>query len=141
MDHIVFLDARTNELDQLLGRRRRMLIRGGAVRSVPHGHVMRGDVLYFVSGSGDNVVRARAVVRDVINSGLLTETDARALIDKHRDKLRLSPQEAQRWAGRRFLVLVEVTDVQAIRPFPIDATTHGSLADWLPVGDISSARR
>ena len=39
----------------------------------------------------------------------------------------------KRWAGKRYIVLIEVTDVKEIHPFAIDRSQYGSMDDWLSV--------
>ena len=46
----------------------------------------------------------------------------------------------KRWAGKRYLVLIEVADVTEIEPFAVDKRDYGNMDDWLPVGDIGRVR-
>lgn len=42
----------------------------------------------------------------------------------------------KRWAGKRFIVLIEVADVKEIHPFAIDKSKYGNMDDKLPVEKI-----
>ncbi len=49
MDHVVYLDAKSNEFEKLRDGSKTMIIRGAAGRKLPYGRVNRGDVLYFIT--------------------------------------------------------------------------------------------
>ncbi len=59
------------------------------------------------------------------------------LVEQHLDKLQLADKQYQRWAGKRYLVLIEVENVEAIPPFENDKSNYGDMDDWLPVEEIS----
>jgi hypothetical protein len=44
MDHVVYLDAKSNEFEKLLDGSKSMIIRGVICRKLPHGRVNKGDV-------------------------------------------------------------------------------------------------
>lgn len=141
MDHVVYLDAKEKELDKLLGGEKSMIIRGAAGRKLPHGRVHVSDVLWFIQNNGDGMVRARARVKSVWNSEKLTEQESEKAVLERQEQLRLSPNQLRRWAGKRYLVLIEVEEVQRVEPFAIDRSEYGNMDDWLPVGDIGRVRR
>ena len=53
---------------------------------------------------------------------------------------RLTDQQFKSWVGKRYLVLVEVSQVAKVTPFQIDKSDYGNMDDWLPVGDIGKVR-
>ena len=52
MDHIVYLDAKAKELENLVKGNKSMIIRGANGRKIPYGRVNEGDILYFVNNNG-----------------------------------------------------------------------------------------
>jgi hypothetical protein len=140
MDHVVYVNAKTKELEKLLEGKKTMIIRGAAGRKLPHGRVSKGDTLYFIRNNAEGVVRARAGVCGVFSSEKLSEDESRSLVNDNQDKLQLEPSELQRWAGKRFLVLVNVEDVSEVPPFQIDKSKFGNMDDWLPVENIDQYR-
>ena len=141
MDHVVYLDAPAKELDGLLSGRKTMIIRGATGRKLPHGRVQVGDVLYFINNNAEGTVRARAVVSAAIHSEKMTEEESRSLVQQHQPKLCLTDKQLARWAGKRYIVLIEVTSVEAIPPFAIDKSDYGNMDDWLVVENIESVRK
>jgi len=54
--------------------------------------------------------------------------------------LLLTDAQLQRWGGKRYIVLIEVTDAKLMEPFFIDKSRFGNMDDWLPVGDIETVK-
>ena len=140
MDHIVYVDAKANELDKLLSGEKTMIIRGATGRKLPYGRVFAGDILYFINNNAEGLVKARAKVTSVFNSEKMANEESTELVEKHQGKLQLTDKQFKRWAGKRYLVLVEVSEVEVVAPFPIDKSDYGNMDDWLPVEDIESVR-
>lgn len=140
MDHVVYVDAKAKELDKILQEGKSMIIRGAAGRKMPYGRVSAGDVLYFIENDGSGLVRGKAVVRSVLNSEKLSKEESVNLVERNHGQLQLTPKQFKRWAGKRYLVLVEVDQVEECAPFPIDRSDYGNMDDWLPVGTIASVK-
>ena len=136
MDHVVYLDASAKELDLLLSGKKTMIIRGATGRKMPYGRVNAGDMLYFINNNAEGMVRASAKVQSVLNSDKLTAEESARLVDSHQAKLQLTPRQVARWAGKRFLVLIEVGGLKSLEPFGIDRSAYGNMDDWLPVEEI-----
>ena len=138
MDHVVYLDAQAKELENLLSGSKTMIIRGATGRKLPHGRVDAGDMLYFINNNAEGKVRARAKVKSAFHSNKMTEDESHALVKKNQPKLSLTEKQIKRWAGKRYIVLIEVADVKKIPPFAIDKSKYGNMDDWLLVKQIES---
>ncbi|MFW6294394.1 MAG: hypothetical protein ACOC1M_01600, partial [Halanaerobium sp.] len=82
MDHLVYLDAKANELEKLFDGSKSMIIRGAAGRKLPYGRVNEGDVLYFINNNSEGLVKARAIVDSVFNSEKMSKEESTALVEK-----------------------------------------------------------
>jgi poly(3-hydroxybutyrate) depolymerase len=140
MDHVVYLDAKAKELDILLSGKKTMIVRGATGRKLPYGRVSGGDVLYFINNNAEGFVKAKAKAKRVINSDRMSKEESVALVEGYQDKLQLTVKQFKRWAGKRYIVLIEVEEVEHLAPFPIDKSEYGNMDDWLPVEDIESVR-
>lgn len=140
MDHVVYLDASAKELELLLSAKKTMIIRGATGRKLPYGRVDQNDVLYLINNNADGYVRAKAKVKSVLNSEKMTEEESAQLVDRYQDKLQLTRKQYERWAGKRYLVMIEITDVEKIEPFRIDRSDYGNMDDWLPVEKIEKVK-
>lgn len=141
MDHVVYLEAKENELDKLKSGLKSMIIRGATGRKLPHGRVFPGEVLWFVENSGDGLVRCCARVKKVFSSEKLTEEESQKLISDHQSMLCLTPNQVKRWGYKRYLVLIEVEDLQEIPPFAVDRSGYGNMDDWLPTQNIELIKK
>lgn len=141
MNHVVYLETKENELEKLISGEKTMIIRGATGRKLPHGRVFPGEVLWFVENNGDGLVRCCARVKNVFNSEKLTEQESHNVLSEHQQMLCLSPNQIKRWGGKRYLVLIEVENLQEVEPFAIDRSNYGNMDDWLPTNDIDSIKR
>jgi hypothetical protein len=140
MDHVVYVDAKAKEMENLVAGAKSMIIRGATGRKMPYGRVSPGDVLYFINNNAEGVIKARAKVKSVFNSDKMSKDESVQLVESHQDKLHLTARQLKRWAGKRYIVLIEVDEVEELTPFPIDRSEYGNMDDWLPVGDIEGVR-
>lgn len=140
MDHVVYLDAQAKELELLLEKKKSMILRGAAGRKMPYGRVNPGDTLYFINNNAEGLVLARGGVESVINSEKLEGGGAQELIAANQHSLQLTRKQTERWAGKRYLVLIGVGSVEKVEPFRIDKSNFSNMDDWLPVGRIDEVK-
>jgi hypothetical protein len=140
MDHVVYLDAKSNEFEKLRDGSKTMIIRGATGRKLPHGRVNNGDILYFINNNAEGVVKAKALVASVFNSDKMDTVESIALVKENQNKLLLSDKQFQKWAGKRYLVLIELSDFNEVDGFPIDKSNYGNMDDWLPVENIENVK-
>lgn len=140
MDHVVYVDAKAKEMEQLIEGEKSEIIRGAAGRKLPYGKVDVGDVLYFINNNGEGEIKARGSVANVFNSEKLTKSESEKLVKENQNKLQLTEKQFARWGGKRYIVLIEVKDVEAVEPFKISKDEYGNMDDWLPVGEIGKVR-
>jgi len=140
MDHVVYVDAKEKELEKILSGEKRMIIRGAAGRKMPYGRVDKGDRLYLINNDGSGLIQARADVVQVHHSEKMTTEESTQLVKKFQEKLQLSQNQFNRWAGKRYLVFVEVDQVEEVNPFIIDRSDFGNMDDWLRVGSIEDVK-
>ncbi len=141
MDHVVYLDYKAKELENLILGKKFMIIRGATGRKMPYGRVFKDDVLYFIENKGDGLVKAKAVVKEVFNSEKLEKEESVQLVEKNQDKLLLNSGLLKRFAGKRYLVLITLRDFQKIEHFKIDRSDYGNMDDWLAVENIENVRK
>jgi hypothetical protein len=136
MDHIVYVSRATRELDNLIAGGRTMLVRGSFGKKTPYGCVQPGDSLFFATGYGRNMVKAKAEVSSVFDSPKLTGLEPECLLADHADKLLLNDVEMGKWSGKRFFTLIGLRGISPVVPFSIAARGNGENDDWIVVDDI-----
>lgn len=117
-----------------------MILCGTAGRKMPYGRVNVGDVPYLLENDGSGKIRAKTKVGSVFNSEKMDPGKSIALVEKHQDCLQLTGKQLKRWAGKRYLVLIEIKELETLDPFPIDKSDYGNMDDWLPVSDINNVK-
>ena len=141
MDHVVYVDKKAGEITKILEGAKTMIIRGAAGRKMPYGRVECGDILYLIENDGSGLVKAQAMVSSVLNSDKMTKDESAALVEEHQDMLQLTKTQIKRWAGKRYLVLIGISDPEVVEPFTIDKRDYGNMDDWLPVEEIANVRK
>ncbi|WP_372996294.1 hypothetical protein [Lutispora sp.] len=140
MDHVVYVDAKAKELEELIAGTKTMIIRGATGRKLPYGRVNMEDILYFINNDGEGKVWVKGNVTDVYNSDKMAEDESISLAEKNQDKLGLTEKQFEKWAGKRYIVLIQVGNIETIDPFEIDKSNYGNMDDWLPFENIDSVR-
>jgi hypothetical protein len=136
MDHVVCLDAGARELENLVNGKKSMILRGSDARDLPYACVSKGDILYFISSTGEFEVEAKGIVSYVFNSERLSVEESFETVIRNQDKLQLPDKQFEIWAGKKYLVLIGIDNIQAIEPIRIDKTRFSIQDDWIPVGNI-----
>ncbi len=103
---------------------------------VPYGIVSKNDVLYFINNNSEGLVKLKGVVLNVFNSDKMIQDESVNLVKSNQDKLCLTDKQFERWAGKRYIVLIEVKNIEKINPFKIDKRNYSNMDDWLPVTKI-----
>jgi len=140
MDHVVYVDAKGGEMSKILSGVKTMIIRGAAGRKMPYGRVDQGDALFLIENDGSGLVKARVAVSSVMNSEKMTKDESISLVEENQEKLQLTGTQYKRWAGKRYLVLIYITDAEELIPFRVDKSDYSNMDDWLPVGDIEMVK-
>jgi hypothetical protein len=137
MDHVVCLDAGANELENLVKGKKSMIVRGADLTDLPCGSVNEGDILYFINSTGEGEVKAKGIVSYVFNSERLSLEESFETIIRNQDKLQLPDKQFEKWAGKKYLVLIGIGNIEVIEPISIDRTRLAFSDDWFPVGNIN----
>ncbi|MBI5008564.1 MAG: hypothetical protein HZB98_02705 [Bacteroidia bacterium] len=136
MDHLVFLDAKYNEIENLLLGFKTMIIRGAQSLKIPYGRVNEGDTLYFVNSKCEGEISARGKVSSVFCSGMLTVEESFETIIRNQEKLQLSDNQFEKIAGSRYLLLVGVENIEKLTPLRFELNLPAEMDDWYAVDNI-----
>ncbi|CCV64744.1 conserved hypothetical protein [Alteracholeplasma palmae J233] len=139
-EHLVYLDKKGKELEKLLEGSKTAIIRGAAGKKSPlGGRVKIGDILYFVQTGGDLLVTHRTIVTNVTETEKMLEEESIAFVDKHQDKLNLAKHQYERWAGKKFLCIIEVDRLEEIEAF--EYLRESNMDDWVITQDINTIKK
>jgi len=139
-EHLVYLDKKGKELEKLLQGTKTAIIRGAAGKKSPlGGRVNIGDELFFVETGGSLLVTHKAIVKDVNETGKMTEDESIRFVNENQNKLELAKHQFERWAGKKFLCIIEVEKLESITPFEYDRKSN--MDDWVITKDIYTLRK
>jgi hypothetical protein len=142
MNHVVYLDAKADEMEKLLKGQKTMIIRGAAGRKILYGHVKEEDTLYLINNNAEGTIKAKAEVASVVNSEKMDKYTSIKLIKKYKDNLQLSDKQFQRWAGKRYIVLIELKNIEEITPFEFNRDDFKNrMDDWLVFERIEDIKK
>ena len=134
--HLVYLNSKAKELEKLLNNEKTMIVRGAAGKKCPlGGRAKVGDDIYFVQTGGDMTVTHKGVISRVIESEKMTAEESVDFIKKYEKQLNLSKDQYDKWAGKKFLAVYEVSGLEAIQPFKY--SREKNMDDWIITEDIN----
>lgn len=140
MNHVVYLDTKSKEFENLLSGNKSVIIRGAMGKKLPYGRVKENDRLYFINNNGDGFIKATGVVKKVSEYEKLSKVESRKLVEGYMDKLLISEKMYKRFAGKRNIILIEVQEIQDIQPFIFNRENFGNMDDWIPFQRIEDIK-
>lgn len=138
-EHLVYLNNKAKELENFLNKQKTMIIRGAAGKKCPlGGRAKVNDNIYFVETGGDMIVTHKGIISKVIESEKMTPEESIDFIKKYEKELNLSKDQYDRWAGKKFLAVYEVSDLEEIKPFKYNREKN--MDDWIITDDINKIK-
>jgi hypothetical protein len=137
MDHIVCLDAGSMELENMLNGTKSMMLRGNDQSGSIYRNVAEGDSLWFMNGRDTGDIRAKAVVTAVYITEKLSVEESYKLIIRNQDKLQLQDNQFYSLAGKPYLALISLSDIETVEPFRPGTLDLQINDDWFAAGKIS----
>lgn len=136
MHHIVYLDSNAKDLDHLLTGQKTLIVRGAMSPKIPFGRVAAKDVLYFLLRKGDGSIKAKASVVSASIYKNLSEEDSHSLIEEYQDRLLLSTAQLKRTSGKKYITLMELSQVDQVTNLKLDVSLINESDNWLILDDI-----
>lgn len=138
-EHLVYLNKEGKELQKLLAGEKNAIIRGAAGRKSPlGGRAKVGDRVYFVETGGDLLVTHRGMIENVIETEKMTPEESQQFVEQHQSELNLSKKQMERWAGKKFLVIYRIAELEAIEPFTYQRGKN--MDDWVITSSIEEIK-
>ncbi|MDT2708713.1 hypothetical protein P7E05_10160 [Enterococcus gallinarum] len=138
-EHLVYLNKEGKELQKLLAGEKNAIIRGAAGRKSPlGGRAKVGDRVYFVETGGDLLVTHRGMIENVIETEKMTPEESQQFVKQHQSELNLSKKQMERWAGKKFLAIYRIAELEAIEPFTYQRGKN--MDDWVITSSIEEIK-
>lgn len=133
ISHIVFLSKISKALPRIISNEKTMLVGGGNSQKNIFSKVKRGDILYFIEKNAKGLIECKAKVKEVNNTDELDEEKALALILSHQKELMLTSSQIKKWANKQYLTFITIDNVEKVKPFKIDESSHINIDDWITI--------
>lgn len=138
-EHLVYLNKEGKELQKLLAGEKNAIIRGAAGRKSPlGGRAKVGDRVYFVETGGDLLVTHRGMIENVIETEKMTPEESQQFVEQHQSELNLSKKQMECWAGKKFLAIYRIAELEAIEPFTYQRGKN--MDDWVITSSIEEIK-
>jgi hypothetical protein len=137
MDHIVCLDTGSMELENLLTGTKSMILRGNDHSGNLYRNVTEGDCVWFINDRDTGDIKAKAVVSAVYITEKLSVEESYKLIIRNQDKLQLQDNQFYAVAGKPYLALISLINIDLVEPFRPNNPEIGKIDDWFAAGKIS----
>lgn len=123
----------------MLAGEKNAIIRGAAGRKSPlGGRAKVGDRVYFVETGGDLLVTHRGMIENVIETEKMTPEESQQFVEQHQSELNLSKKQMERWAGKKFLAIYRIAELEAIEPFTYQRGKN--MDDWVITSSIEEIK-
>jgi hypothetical protein len=130
MNHLVFLDTRTSELEKILSGVKSMVLKEFVPAQSPTHPVRPGDSLYFLRNNDECDLRVKAtVVRVQFFTKKLNE-DLSHYLKEMQPKLQLTEDQYNYWSAKKQL-LVEFESAQKIGVIHLALDEVKDRSDWI----------
>jgi len=138
-EHLVYLNHKAQELEKLLSKEKTMIIRGAAGRKCSlGGRAKVGDIIYFVETGGDLFVEYKGIISKVVESEKMTLEESIEFLNRYEKELNLSKEQYDRWAGKKFLAVYELSNIEKIEGFKYKR--ENNMDDWIITEDINKIK-
>lgn len=138
-EHLVYLNKEGKELEKLLAGEKTMIIRGAAGKKSPlGGRAKVDDAVYFVETGGNMTVTHKGIISKVVESEKMTPEESVSFIKKYESQLNLSKKQYERWAGKKYLAVYEISGLVEIVPFQYNREKN--MDDWIITDDINKVK-
>lgn len=139
VEHLVYLNSKANELNKLLNKEKTMIIRGAAGKKCPlGGRAKENDNIYFVETGGDMIVTHKGVISRVVESEKMAPEESTEFLKKYQKELNLSKEQYDRWNGKKYLAVYEISQITCIEPFKYNR--ENNMDDWIITNNINDIK-
>lgn len=137
MDHLVFLDANSDELGKILRGLKRMVVREIASPQRQLTQVRPGDRLYFLRNNGEGIVRLKASVSNTYPFEAETDEDMSLRLKELQVILQLTEPQYEYWAAKKQALFVEFEQVGKTLLSLTEPNKSMTQTEWISLEDIS----
>jgi hypothetical protein len=139
MEHVAILNKSWGLLPKIVSREKTIESRWLLRKTIPFGKVSTGDTIYFKNSGEPVSVEAR--VKNVLLFDNLNPDKVNKLLIRYGNKLGINSNQNyiyfNKFKDKKYCILIELTDVQSVKPFDINKKGFGAMSAWICVENIN----
>jgi hypothetical protein len=138
MNHLVFLDAQTGELEKILSGTKSMVAKEFDPAHLA-GHAVRpGDNLYFLRDKDECAVRVKATVTRVLFFTNNLDEELSHNLKEMQPRLQLTEDQYNHWSAKPQILLVEFASAHKIGVIHVTPNMIADRKDWIAFEESGS---
>lgn len=137
MIHVVICDNKTKELEKIINKERKILIRGNNSRRIPHSRIFVDDELYFVERNS-YISNYHAIVKNAENYSKLTKEELDEIFDTYKNDLNLDDSEIKKWK-KKCICIIKFDNLEHVNN--IEIPKYNTLDDWLMFDSLEEMQK
>jgi len=142
MHHIAIMKKEWGLIDKIRAGEKTIESRWYKFRRDPWNKIEPGDIIYFKNSGGP--VELSAKVSKVLQFDTLDEKKIREILGKYGKAICLSGKIddlVAGFVGKKYCILMYLTDVENVEPFCINKKGFGISAAWLAIEDVGTIKK
>jgi|GEM_PF-1475331 len=139
MNHICYINSRTNDFDYLREGKKTMLLRGVKQKKAPYECVFPGDRIYFSDETGE--IHLSSEVGSVLNFTRHGKISLKDVLKKHRDEIQIGKNRARKLKKKEFFVLIKLKNTVQTDDVNIDHVVFRDRNAWIMAGDVETGHK
>lgn len=135
MKKLLYLDKKSNEIDNLLNNSKDVVMRAANIKKYPFTMIEKGDTALFVNNNTEGIVLASATVKEALFYTIEHESQMNELISKYEDRVKLSKKKLDYIKKRKYVSVFVLSDIQE-EYGKIDHSDFGRKKDWIQLIEL-----
>lgn len=128
LEHLICLEKDSDSLDDILSGKKVMIVLASYGKKFPYGRIHIGDMAYFTEKSNCSLIRAKAVICNVLCLEDVSKEEAAVILVGNKEKINLTATGFNKLIGKKYMILIEFSNISLIESVRI--YNKGELAAW-----------
>lgn len=133
MKRLLYLDKKSNEIEDLLAVRKNVIVRGANIKKYPYKMIEEGYRVYFMNNNSEGVILASATILDALFIEEENYQKREELLNCH--DFRLSKDKLDYVKDRKYISIFTLDNIKK-EYATLDHSLYGVKDDWMIVNDI-----
>ena len=130
MNKILYLDKKSNEIENLLSGNKDIVIRAANIKKYPFKMIENEDIVYFINNNAEDVVLASATVSQAIFYQVNSELEMDELLSIYSDRAKLSRKKIDYIKKRKYVSIFVFKNIKS-EYGTIDRSMYGVKENWI----------